>query len=170
MFYFLDHDDSNSADLSISGKDYVSLIDTCFRYSVYFSLNIGFLRRKSISIDLPKPYRIVENCKLPSINADIAILPCSETTREYMLHRVEDLFEWIDWYNNPEDLIFYRQDGSIFFWSLIHEGVCCLVNRPQEDVTHIVSSSTWYEYSREQHPVFYIPNGIADFKLNCADA
>lgn len=165
MFYFLDHNDDECRELCISGQDYALLIDTCFKYSAYLSLNIGFLRRKSVEVKIPKPYTIIENQSMPTLCDDIAILPCTETSKEYLLHTVNNLFEWIDWYENPEDITFYRADGSIFFWSLIHEGVCCLIDRPDEDVSGVVDTPDWHRCPPEEFPTFFVPANIADFRL-----
>lgn len=165
MYYFLDHDDAECKELSIFGEEYTLLIDTCFRYSSCFSLNTGFLRRKGISFDIPKPYKMVANFKLQSTYPEMAILPCSKSTREYLVNRVNDLFEWIDLNNNPEDLTFYRQDGSIFFFSLIHEGVCCIANRQDEDVSEIVCNPYWHKWTEEDNANFYISEDLLDFRL-----
>lgn len=169
MYYFLDYNDDECRDLYIRGQDYALLLDTCFKYSAYLSLNIGFLRRKSIEVNIPKPYKTVDKCMMPASCDDIVILPCTEQTKEYLMHTVNDLFEWIDKYENPEDLTFYRADGSIFFWSLIHEGVCCLVDRPNEDVTGVVDKPDWHKCPPEEFPIFFVPTNIADFRLAFPD-
>lgn len=166
MYAFSDYDDEKCLDLSVTGEEYAELINTCFRYSTHFSFNIGFLCRGGIPVDIPQPYKIYKKLDHFAICDDIAVLPCTETTREYLLNRTNDLFEWIDWYNNPEDLTFYRQDGSMFFWSLIHEGECCLIDRPEEDVSAIVKNPYWYKKTPEDgfigREIGYIgPNGIA---------
>ena len=166
LYYFLDHNDDECRDLCISGQDYALLIDTCFKHSAYLSFNIGFLRRNSIEVNIPEPYRIIEKQPTPAMCDDIAILPCTEAVREYLLSTVNDLFEWIDRCKNPEDLTFYRADGSIFFWSLIHEGVCCLIDRPDEDVSSVVDNPDWHRCPPEQFPRFFIPANIAEFKLD----
>ncbi|MGM9680039.1 MAG: hypothetical protein ACI3XR_00890 [Eubacteriales bacterium] len=65
--------------------------------------------------------------------------------KELLLSRVTDLFDWIrtDERENPEDLTFYREDGSVFFWSETHEGICVLCDRVQEKVSQIVSKKGW---------------------------
>ena len=168
MYYYLDHDDEPYRELGISGEDYAHLIGTCFRYSTHFSFNIGFLRRKSIEPGLPAPYKTIDKCLLPALCDDIAILPCSEKTKEYLLHTVGDIYEWIDRNGHPEDLIFYRQDGSIFFWSMIHEGVCCLTERPDENISGIVQNPDWHVQSPDE-PNFYLPAGLAEFRLRLPD-
>lgn len=163
MYRFLDHDDDNCLELSIEGKDYAKLIETCFEYSAYFSFNIGFLRRNGIESNIPKPYKVYEQYRHLAICDDIAVIECSEAAKQYLLHNVNELFEWIDWHKNPEDLTFYRHDGSIFFWSLIHEGVCCIVERDDEDVSGVVKNHGWVELSQDTHDPFFVPYGLASF-------
>ncbi|MBE6625537.1 MAG: hypothetical protein E7622_07885 [Ruminococcaceae bacterium] len=57
----------------------------------------------------------------------------------------DSIFKWIDgWgFKNPEDPCFYRDDGSAFFTSVIHEGVVKLTPRENEDVSKIISNPLW---------------------------
>lgn len=72
---------------------------------------------------------------------------CSEL-RDFILQKTDRLFIWIyAWgFTNPEDPVFYRKDGSIFFESIIHEGECYLYPREDEDVSNIVSKEHWIRY------------------------
>ena len=165
MYYFLDWNDEKNLELTISGLDYTELIDTCFKYSTHISFSLRFLRRGGIRFESPEPYAKPLKASLSASCGDTVILPCSEKTRQYLLNRTDNLFKWMDWYKNPEDLTFYRADGSIFFWSLIHEGVCCLINRPDEDVSGVVGKPDWHRCPPEPFPAVLVPNDIADFRL-----
>ena len=48
-------------------------------------------------------------------------------------------------FSNPDDPIFYRADGSVFFSSVIHEGEITLYPREDEDVSSIISKEHWIE-------------------------
>jgi len=64
---------------------------------------------------------------------------------ELLLKITDSIFKWIDgWgFKNPEDPCFYRDDGSAFFTSVIHEGVVKLTPRENEDVSKIISNPLW---------------------------
>lgn len=97
--------------------------------------------------------------------SDTAVLPCSEKTREYVLNAVDDLFGWIDSNEKPEDMTLYRADGSIFFWLLTHEGVCCLLSRSDEDVSGITRKPGWHSCPPEPFPTLLLPPDLAAFRL-----
>lgn len=156
LHWFTDWDDERGMDLTVGGQDYAELIDTCFRYCTHVSFSTRFCGDK---IALPEPY------VSPLNDSDTAVLPCSEKTREYLLNTADDLFGWIDGNNNPEDMTFYRVDGSIFFWLLTHEGVCCLLSRPDEDVSGIVGKPDWHTCPPEPFPTLLIPPDLAAFRL-----
>ena len=54
------------------------------------------------------------------------------------------IFDWIG-HTYPEDITFYRSDGSIFFTSITHEGLLFLVPRENEDVSDILAMGNWVE-------------------------
>jgi hypothetical protein len=57
-----------------------------------------------------------------------------------------NMFCWINgWgYSNPEDPTFYREDGSVFFTSTIHNGVCkFIVDESKEDISEIILDKRW---------------------------
>ena len=60
--------------------------------------------------------------------------------KQWMLESVGGMFEWIDgWdYKNPEDPYFYREDGSVLFFSSIHDGELEVRYRDDEDVTGLL--------------------------------
>ena len=156
LHWFTDWDDERGVDLTVGGQDYAELIDTCFRYCTHVSFSTRFCGGK---IALPEPHIS------PVDDSDTAVLLCSEKTREYVLNMTDDLFDWIDSSGKPEDLTFYRADGSIFFWLLTHEGVCCLLSRPDEDVSGIVRKPDWHTCPPEPFPVILIPPDLAAFRL-----
>ena len=50
-------------------------------------------------------------------------------------------------FNNPENPVFYRENGSIFFSSLIHEGEITLTVNDGEDVSKITMINGWKKVS-----------------------
>ena len=76
------------------------------------------------------------------------ILPvASPEVREYVRGVTDSIFKWMTGrgYDNPDDLTFIRADGTRFFSSIIHEGVCCLTVRDDEDVSGILALGEWNE-------------------------
>ena len=63
---------------------------------------------------------------------------------DILLKTTNHIFSWLNgWgYENPEDPTFYREDGSLFFTSTIHEGECTLFVR-DEDVSEILANKLW---------------------------
>lgn len=156
LYWFADWDDERGVEQTVSGQDYAELIDTCFRYCTHVSLSLRFGGGK---FALPEPHIS------PLNDSDTAVLPCSGKVREYLLNTTDDLFGWIDSNGKPEDLTFYRADGSIFFWLLTHEGVCCLLGRSDEDVSGITRKPGWHSCPPEPFPVISIPPDLAAFRL-----
>ncbi len=145
MYYFMDYDDITETDLTISGSDYIQLINVCFRYSTTLSLCFPSLE---LANKFSKKTEML--CYTISENSDLnrkykCYFPCSDLMKELLLSNVNDLFDWVqhDGKGNPEDLTFYREDGSVFLWSETHEGICVLCNHMQENVSLIVSKNGW---------------------------
>lgn len=61
-------------------------------------------------------------------------------------------------FKNPEDPVFYRDDGSVFFSSIIHDGKCFLFPTDSENISDIVSSDHWVHKNEST-------TKIADIKL-----
>ena len=151
MFIFTDWDDKDpSAELDIKGERYERLIEVCFRFCSYFSLNENRLGGVP---DLPE---LVMKNQL-SLSSDpkgkTHLFFCSSEAKQLLLQKVDSIFSWFTWDGTPnqeggvlpEDLCFYRKDGSLFFWSQTHEGICILCPRPEEDVSGLLSMEGWRE-------------------------
>ena len=156
MYYYHDYDDYKNEDITIEGEDYAELIETCFRYSSYFSLSFASKEiEQRVMKSLTPLRRDTEN------RSDLkyrCFYKCTEEAKTLFLTNTNDLFEWrkleFDNLFNPENPRFYREDGSVFFWSEIHEGNCYLYNNADEDVTSIVSKRGW-QYKSKNRVIFY---------------
>ncbi|MGI6264597.1 MAG: hypothetical protein ACOYJY_03920 [Acutalibacteraceae bacterium] len=143
----------------IYGEDYYQLLERCFRYSRYFSLRFkrDFFRYPEEvcdSLEALDPYRFCSFCQLqdPCIWGQgeatdrLTIYYCNDETFAILREQAHSLFEW-DFYNDrkslPEDLTFYRDDGSVFFDQLTHEFAASLYPLAGEDVADIVSKNGW---------------------------
>lgn len=170
MFVFCAWNDKNpSVELDIYGEQYIRLIDTCFKNCRYFTLNES---RQGTRFDLPE--KELDNWparQYPPLGKTHLYL-CSDKTKEYLLSRVDSLFSWITWGTNideqnggliPEDLCFFRSDGSVFLWSETHEGVCVLCPKPDEDVSIVISSEGWC--ANIANNLYEIPTGLEEYNI-----
>ena len=174
MYIYVDWDDDNpSAELDIQGEQYERLIDICFHHCSYFSLNEN---RSGVMFDLPEKELEVWLEQLSSPIRKKHLFFCSYEAKQYLLRKVNSLFSWITWGTHnrdikegilPEDLCFYRSDGSVFLWSETHEGICVICSKPEEDVSDIVSSEGWREVFDGDY--FGVPVHLEEYNLfgNC---
>lgn len=140
----------------IVGDDYVDLIKTCCQYSKTLLLRISGEKINGIS-ELER-FRIFKSDNITFMpDHYYRITKCDKNPDEFryfnicpelcdlLIHISNSIFHWIDgWgYCNPEDPTFYRGDGSVFFTSVIHDGVCTLTPREDECVDHIVEKEHW---------------------------
>lgn len=143
----------------LKGEDYRTLFEICFRYSGFMSFmnctaDNEFLKAIE-EYRIPKPGNIKSDNSLygkPFLDDDEIGLQFFRTDNKLMnilLSHTRSIFEWIDgWgFENPENPVFYRKDGSIFFSSLIHEGEITLTVNDNEDVSDIVSKEGWKSIS-----------------------
>lgn len=145
MFYFF-HDSSEdlSEDYAFDGADYQKLIDCCAKYSAYFSLGFSSPEHEVREAGTLAPlWR--ETWPFGGGIAYRAFYPCTENNITYLRQKVSGLFEWLPcWgYTNPEDPVFYRRDGTIFFWACVHEGEAAINARETEDVYAVISGPGW---------------------------
>ena len=158
-YKFFDHDETPYREYDLSGKEYRDLIGLCFRYSDVLSfINCSPDKRivKLIENDhISRPDYIRTDNSLYGygyLNDDeigLRFYRLGSEIMEMMLSETGSIFDWISGrgFNNPEDPVFYRKDGSIFFSSVIHEGEITLSVNDDEDVSSIISNAGWKEVS-----------------------
>lgn len=158
-YYFYDTDPTGHAEYDIAGRDFAELIEVCCRYCETLSFLVwgaeGKAAEKLEPYRIPKPDAITyahrETYRVGSLDGRSNVYP---ETRYYrvcpelcaVLPQIADhIFQWLDgWgYHNPEDPVFYRSDGSVFFSSVIHDGKCILTPRGGEDVSRVISKGHW---------------------------
>ena len=147
-YRFYDTDDYGQAEYDITGDHYLTLIESCFKYCSVFCLRIHD-DRTVLPSELEK-YRVdfdenFSNAYKHYFNSDIRCYRVCDETKKLFLTIADSIFKWIyAWgYTNPEDPAFFRSDGSIFFYSVIHEGECILLPRDCENVCDILSYGNW---------------------------
>ena len=156
-YIFRDTDISGEAEYDITGDNYVKLISVCCKYSSYLSLRITsneisgakelekyvVPKKKNLVYMYDQFYR--EN-SLQS-NLEVKYYRVCPELRDLLLRISDSIFKWINgWgYVNPEDPVFYRADGSVFFSSIIHDGECLLYPNDEEDISEILLNDNWIE-------------------------
>lgn len=153
------------AGYDISGNDLIELLDTCCQYCTTLSLRIT--GSEIIYAEGLEKFRIPKDDKITFVYEQYYPGMAAEEqphVRYYrlcpelcdLLYKMADsIFEWINGFgfNNPEDPVFYRADGSLFFYSEIHEGECLLFPREGENVSRILSKEHWVEIDADGQPI-----------------
>ncbi len=162
-YRFYDFDSVTEEEFDITGEDYIELMKLCIKYSktVCFRKFIHFQHYSSIPEQLEK-YRLPINEKTMKPYYDNYGPFCFEGVDEakkslYLFELSNEVCEWIlsaadniwDWYRGSkrtliEDPVFFREDGSVFFDSIIHEGVIYIHPIDGEDVSTVVSKGHWH--------------------------
>jgi len=163
-YCFLDRDDQNPhAEFDLEGEQFLILLDTATKYCAYFSFDIF---HGGVGIPENMTHGIEQLCKF-EISPQKSILkrnaqnnsywfePTNYATRHYYYYspaarsfikkNYSSIFSLIfhEEKHNPENLIFYRPDYSIFFLSTTHEGECFLFPSPNENVKDLLCNSNW---------------------------
>lgn len=155
IYKFFDTDCTGREEYDISGEEYKELITTCCKYCEIMSLRFlspqtSFINEldqfvtseiKNITFIYEHYYRNIK----PENQPDVKYYRVCPELCELLLKIADSIFKWIyGWgYTNPEDPVFYRADGSVFFSSVIHDGECALTPRSTEDVSNIISKDHW---------------------------
>lgn len=69
---------------------------------------------------------------------------CAETFR-LLLEMADSVFQlqYNGEFQNPEDLAFFRDDGTILFTSCVHEGECSLFPKTDENISEVLAQGNW---------------------------
>lgn len=168
--YILYDDETYNDETVFTGDDHRTLLEICCRHSSFFACCYP-VDEKISGEDLLAPFQITVPDSIPQ-----DILPhlpyCIKGGKEYPMryykfYRVcpelcdqlanitDSVYSWINaWgYHNPEDLYFYREDGSLFFEAIVHEGECTLYPREGEDISKLLTLGNWVKADRENAPL-----------------
>ncbi len=149
IYKFYDTDVEGLEDYDIAGEDYRTLIEICCKYCTTFSLIAT--NKNSELLEKLKIYEVEKNEKITHVfthygNGYIPVkyYKVSSALCQTILSNTKNIRSWINGWGltNPEDPTFYREDGSVFFTSTIHEGECTLMIK-DEDVSEIISDPRW---------------------------
>lgn len=155
-YNFYDTDITGNDEYDICDQEYKELIKICCKYSSYMSLIIT--NRNSSLLNKIRKYQIEKNeninYEFDHYNKNSIVIRyykiCPQLC-EILLNETNSINSWINgWgFTNPEDPTFYREDGTVFFTSTIHEGVYSLFVRDNENLENILSSDLWIELEKD---------------------
>ena len=150
-YVFYDTDIEGNEEYDIRGASYELLMRTCCRYSSvlylkYLAPNMQ-VYDKLKEFEIEKPQNIPDDPGVYMPFCDKRYYRVCPELCDALLRTANGIFEWLDgWgFHNPDDPVFYRSDGTVFFASEIHEGVCVLAPKENEDVTEVLSSVEWVQ-------------------------
>lgn len=160
IFIFYDTDCNGEEEYDVFGEEYRTLIKVCCKYCDTLSLRITHfdtsfvnelekfaIKKSNENITVYQHY-YGTNIESQSLS-EIRFYKISKELEELLLSISDSIFKWIyGWgYTNPEDPVFYRRDGSVFFYSIVHEGKCVLMPQPNENIEPIVLNKYWKKQS-----------------------
>ena len=156
-------------DNAFSGELYKKFISKCFEYSSCFSLIYRINEMSPFPLyDNRNIYSEYNDCivkakktnKWPGmletgVGGLIRYYQCCDKTYAMLTSIADSVFKFAYMSPDylPEDLCFYRSDGTVLFASTVHEGECYLFPREDEDFDEILSMIIWHrsECSKEQY-------------------
>jgi hypothetical protein len=149
-YRFRDTDITGWEEYDIEGDEYSALIDVCIEYSdaVSFELNYSLIDSQFLSKIEKFLIRKIER----SHNGAIHFYATSPEVASSLKKVCNSIFSWVYTVVGAEDLTFYRNDGSVFFESVTHDGICDLLPRKNENISHIFSKGEW---EKDPEPITY---------------
>lgn len=142
----------------IIGENFVLLLKKCFEYSTCFSLifreNEDVATYPEIIQENISKYSKYDNFVIKSGRVEMAYggtikyYKCCAETLALIRSISDNLFDFTYWFDilNPEDIYFYREDGTVLLATEIHEGRCFLFPREREDFSDVFEKIKWYTY------------------------
>lgn len=162
---------TGEGDFDITGNHYQELLNLCFQYSAVMSFliydsNASYLKDLE-KFKIKRPQNITGSFEEhretgESVQPYYQYYQVCEELKMLMFTISDSLFQFVHaWgYTNPEDPTFYRADGSVFFYSIVHEGECSFLPRDNEDISQILSMCHWVvdSYPYDGKPGYYYQN------------
>lgn len=153
---FLDHDDINdiNATFDIEGEDYKRLLICALSYCKYFSLDYPdnmspldslapYIHRIENIDRYKESWELCEACNWYEMRV---FYHYNEETKHILEELTNSIFKYFYYfYGTPENPTFYRDDYSIFFSSVTHEGDSFLFPQNNENVDVLLSNKHWQE-------------------------
>lgn len=157
-YRFRDTDETGWDKYDIEGEGYRALIDACCQYCSVVSFDIS-PQYKDAEYLVPIQKYLIKRDNAYGVFNEIFKSYTAEPDKRYyivctemsnLLKKEKNIFSWFWKEKNPfhfENLTFYRNDGTVFFESITHEGECYFYAKETEDISQIVSNELW-----EQNP------------------
>ena len=159
IYKFYDTDLTGQEDYDIAGDQYKNLLKLCFKHSSTVSViispnyvdNIQSWEKYQIPVT-PNVQNVYYHYGQPSSenpnkigHYEIRHYRLDGGLQDLLISHTDSIFKWTyAWgYNNPDDLAFFRPDGSVFFSSIVHEGECTLSINEGEEVRGFISDDYW---------------------------
>lgn len=135
---------SNSGNFDFTKQHFHELLNFCVTYGKYFSLVIG--DNVAVGFDQLEKWEI-SRPQFPFQNETHfekrRFYSCSEASCNYLLSATDSIFDLE--YPNPEDIVFYREDGTVLVDSVAHEGECSIYPMLDEDASRLLDHGHWLE-------------------------
>ena len=140
----------------ISNEDYATLLNICGKFSAVLSL---VMVEKIEFLSLLEPFRIPKDANIKFTHdyygtnrSEIRYYRVCDEVIKIFLNNCKSLFEYIDnkGYTNANDLTFYRNDGSVLFTCVVHEGIAFLLPKNNEDLSQIYNTGNWHKVDIEK--------------------
>ncbi len=163
IYRFYDADMTGHEERDVAGEAYSKLLQLCFRYSTTVSILLAPSFPEQLEVWEAFRIPVTPNVREVYSHYGFDTLCDSDRFRGYEIRhylltpqiqtligmRTGSIFQWIcAWgHQNPEDISFFREDGSVFFTSTIHEGHCTFCPREDEDISAILNPY-WYHIDR----------------------
>ena len=154
-YRFCDTDETGWDEYDIEGENYHILIDVCSRYCTSVSFDIYPQYENAEYLLQIQKYLIKRDNTYRKVTSKIGSCVTGSDKRYYtvctemcdLLKKEKSIFSWF-WEEEKqlfhfENLTFYRDDGTVFFESITHEGECYLYAKETEDISQIVSNKLW---------------------------
>lgn len=148
VYAFYDTDIYGNEEYDIRGDRYKELLRICCRNSSVLCLKYLYPDLVAADIlkafEIPKPKNITVFSNSSSYCCVKFYRVCPELC-DAMIGIADGIFEWLcGWgFRNPDDPTFYRSDGTVFFVSEIHSGVCAIMPREDECLEDILQVAPW---------------------------
>lgn len=148
-YVFYDTDFYGTEERDIRGEEYEKLIRICCKYSSVLCLKYLDVSVQAYSnlmdFEITKPENILIGTSNDRGCFEKRYYKVCPQLCAALLNVADGMFEWLNgWgFKNPENPIFYRSDGTIFFMSEIHDGVCAIMPREDEDIDEVLYAIKW---------------------------
>lgn len=148
IYAFYDTDIYGNEEYDIRGDSYEKLLRICCSNSSVLCLKFLFPdliaadQLKAFEISKPKNITMISNSSCYCCVKFYRVCP---ELCDAMIGIAGGIFEWLcGWgFRNPDDPTFYRSDGTVFFVSEIHSGVCAIIPRKDECLEDILQVAPW---------------------------